>query len=180
MHMSTFLRVVCALVGVGAVSLVQAAPPETRQRLKISQARVCVTGADHNRPADYRGIGDFIGWPGGLDRMPNGDLLLTHSAGYWHSSFAQPRQIEPELHKRWLAEGWPLEFAAPTGGRTMACRSTDGGRTWSKPFTIVDHRLDDGAHAVMTLRKPYCDLLYRCAGFLVWLSPGTGGFCGGH
>ena len=153
MHMSTFLRVVCALVGVGAVSLVHAAPPETRQRLEISQARVCVTGADHNRPADYRGIGDFIGWPGGLDRMPNGDLLLTHSAGYWHSSFAQPRQIEPELRKRWLAEGWPLEFAAPTGGRTMACRSTDGGRTWSKPFTIVDHRLDDGAHAVMTLRN---------------------------
>ncbi|MAV37981.1 MAG: hypothetical protein CMJ59_21290 [Planctomycetaceae bacterium] len=119
--------------------------------MDIAQARVCVTGADHNRPAAFPGIGDFIGWPGGLDRMPNGDLLLTHSAGYWHSSFALPRQIEPELRKRWLAEGWPLEFAAPTGGRTMACRSIDGGRTWSKPFTILDHRLDDGAHAVMTL-----------------------------
>lgn len=118
----------------------------------IKAARVCVSGADHNRPDPFPGLGDFIGWPGGIERMPNGDLLLAHSAGYWHSSFAQPRGIEPELAKRWRSEGWPLDFAAPTGGRTMACRSTDGGRTWSKPFTILDHRLDDGAHAVFTCR----------------------------
>ena len=119
--------------------------------LEIQAARVVVTGAGHNRPAAYRGIGDFIGWPGGVDRLKNGDLLVTCSSGYWHSSFAMPRQIEPGLAKRWRAEGWPLDFAAPTGGRTIGCRSRDGGRTWSKPFTILDHRLDDGAHAVMTL-----------------------------
>ena len=120
--------------------------------LTIRQARVCITGADHNRPDPFPGIGDFIGWPGGIERLPNGDLLLAHSAGYWHSSFAQPRLIEPELRKRWTSEGWPLDFAAPTGGRVMACRSTDNGRTWSKPFTIYDYRLDDGAHAVFTCR----------------------------
>lgn len=120
--------------------------------LTVRQARICVTAADHNRPDDYPGIGDFIGWPGGLERLPNGDLLLAHSAGYWHSSFAQPRKIEPELRKRWTREGWPLEFAAPTGGRTMACRSTDDGKTWSKPTTIIDYRLDDGAHAVFSCR----------------------------
>jgi len=118
----------------------------------ISQARVCVTGADHNRPDAFPGLGDFIGWPGGIDRMPNGDLLLVHSAGYWHSSFAQPRQIEPKLRKRWLESGWPLDFPAPTGGRVMACRSTDEGKMWSKPFTIIDHPLDDGAYAVFTCR----------------------------
>ena len=118
----------------------------------ISQARVLVTGSKHNRPDNFPGLGDFIGWPGGVDRLPNGDLLLAHSAGYWHSSFASPRQIEPQLAKRWSAEGWPLKFPAPTGGRTMASRSTDGGRTWSKPFTLLDHRLDDGAHAVLTCR----------------------------
>ena len=118
----------------------------------IEQARVCVTGADHNRPRAFPGLGDFIGWPGGIDRMPSGDLLLEHSAGYWHSSFAQPRQIEPKLRKRWLHSGWPLDFPAPTGGRVMACRSTDGGKTWSQPLTIIDHPLDDGAHAVFTCR----------------------------
>ncbi|MCH7728688.1 MAG: exo-alpha-sialidase [Planctomycetes bacterium] len=118
----------------------------------IKQARICVTGADHNRPDAFPGLGDFIGWPGGIERMPNGDLLLTHSAGYWHSSFAQPRQIEPNLRKSWLASGWPLDFPAPTGGRAMACRSTDQGKTWSKPFTMIDHRLDDGAHAIFTCR----------------------------
>ena len=119
--------------------------------LSIGEARLKVTGARHNRPDAYKGIGDFIGWPGGVDRMPNGDLLVTHSSGYWHSSFAMPRLIEPKLAKNWRAEGWPLDFVAPTGGRTMACRSSDGGRTWSKPYTILDHRLDDGAHAVVTL-----------------------------
>jgi len=118
----------------------------------VKQARVCVTAADKNRPPAFPGLGDFIGWPGGIDRMPNGDLLLVHSAGYWHSSFAQPRLIEPTLRKRWLAARWPLDFSAPTGGRTMACRSTDGGKTWSKPRTILDHPLDDGAHAIFTCR----------------------------
>ena len=137
------LLVVITIVGPGPVV---AAKP-----LSIGEARLLVTGARHNRPENYPGIGDFIGWPGGVDRLPNGDLLVTHSSGYWHSSFAMPRQIEPKLAKNWRAEGWPLDFKAPTGGRTMACRSTDGGRTWSKPYTILDHRLDDGAHAVMTL-----------------------------
>jgi len=118
--------------------------------LDVKEARVLVTGADHNRPESFPGLGDFIGWPGGVERMPNGDLLLVHSAGYWHSSFAQPRQIEPTLRKRWLSEGWPLDFPAPTGGRTMACRSKDGGKTWSRPLTILDHKLDDGPHAIFT------------------------------
>ncbi len=120
--------------------------------LSINEARVCVTGADQNRPDSFPGLGDFIGWPGGIDRMPNGDLLLGHSAGYWHSSFAQPRQIEPKLRERWTREGWPLDFPAPAGGRVMACRSSDNGRTWSKPVTIIDHRLDDGAHAIFACR----------------------------
>ena len=139
------LSLVVAIATVGSTSAVAAKP------LSIGKARLLGTGARHNRPDDYPGIGDFIGWPGGIDRLPNGDLLMTHSSGYWHSSFAMPRQIEPKLAANWRSEGWPLDFKAPTGGRTMACRSTDGGRTWSKPFTILDHRLDDGAHAVMTL-----------------------------
>ena len=133
------------------VCCVGGSPAHAAKPLSIGEARLKVTGARHNRPDAYKGIGDFIGWPGGVDRLSNGDLLVTHSSGYWHSSFAMPRLIEPKLARNWRAEGWPLDFVAPTGGRTMACRSSDGGRTWSKPFTILDHRLDDGAHAVMTL-----------------------------
>ena len=118
----------------------------------IRIARICVAGADHNRPAPFPGLGDFIGWPGGIERLPDSSLLLVHSAGYWHSSFAEPREIEPQRRHEWLQSGWPLDFKAPTGGRSMACRSRDGGETWSQPKTIFDHRLDDGAHAVFTCR----------------------------
>lgn len=116
----------------------------------ILKFRQLITGATHNRPDFYPGAGDFIGWPGGIDRMPNGDLVMSFSSGYWHVSFAEPRSIEPQVRKRWEEDGWPLEFSAPTGGRSMICRSTDGGKTWSKPQTILDHRLDDGGHAIFT------------------------------
>ncbi len=126
--------------------------PVNGQSLPIQQVRVLVTGAQHNRPAPFPGLGDFIGWPGGIERSADGELLLVHSAGYWHVSFAQPRQIEPDRRESWLKSDWPLDFPAPTGGRTMITRSSDAGRTWSKPETLLDHYLDDGPHA-----------LFRCA-----------------
>jgi len=111
--------------------------------ITTEQARVCVTGWDINRPDDFPGLGDFIGWAGALERMPNGDLLLAHSAGYWHASFASPRLIAEETRKKYAAAGWPLDFVAPTGGRSMATRSIDNGKTWSKPAALTDIPLDD-------------------------------------
>ncbi|MCZ6676529.1 MAG: sialidase family protein [Candidatus Poribacteria bacterium] len=107
------------------------------------EARICVTGWDNNRPDDFPGLGDFIGWAGGLARMPNGDLLLAHSAGYWHASFASPRLIAEATRKSYAAGGWPLDFVAPTGGRSMAVRSADQGKTWSKSIALTDLPLDD-------------------------------------
>lgn len=145
-----------ALLAVTCFLLLTARPvsADTGKRLpaNIREARVLITGAARNRPRDFPGLGDFIGWPGGVERMPNGDLLLAHSAGYWHSSFAQPRQIEPTLARRWRAQGWPLDHPAPTGGRSMFCRSRDAGKTWSRPQTMLDHRLDDGPHAIFKCR----------------------------
>ena len=112
--------------------------------LTYKTARVCITGFDTNRPDSFPGLGDFIGWTGGATRAGNGDLLVIHSAGYWHVSFAQPRKIAPATRKRWAKSGWPLDFPAPTGGRSMLVRSTDNGRSWSKSRTIFDHPLDDG------------------------------------
>ncbi|GIT30229.1 MAG: hypothetical protein Ct9H300mP1_22750 [Planctomycetaceae bacterium] len=80
-----------------------------------------------SQPAEtFDGMGDFIGWAEGIQRLPNGDILLIHSAGYDHVSFASPRDSGQD---RWVS--------GPTGGRSMACRSTDNGKTWSKPFTSL-------------------------------------------
>lgn len=112
------------------------------KKLTGRDVRVCVTGHDHNRPDPFAGLGDFIGWAEGIARLPNGDLLLIHSAGYDHVSYASPRNIR----------GQKGGFVAPTGRRSMACRSTDHGKTWSKPFTIIDHRLDDRPDALFVCR----------------------------
>ena len=110
--------------------------------LTAKDVRVCVTGFDHNRPKPFDGMGEFIGWAEGIQRLPNGDILLIHSAGYDHVSFASPRDIR----------GKTGGFLAPTGGRSMACRSPDNGKTWAKPFTVVDHRLDDRPDALFVCR----------------------------
>jgi len=116
-----------------------------------SEMRVTVTGHDVNRPDDYPGIGDF-GWAGNIERLADGRLMLVHQWGYWHSSFSEPRMIEPELATRWRSEGWPLDFKAPTGGRSMATYSSDDGRTWSKPTTLVDHPQDDNPYGLLRTR----------------------------
>jgi photosystem II stability/assembly factor-like uncharacterized protein len=107
-----------------------------------SDLRVTVTAPGFNRPDPFPGRGEFS-WPGNIVRLPDGELLMVHSFGYYHVSFAQPRLIEPGRRAEWLKEGWPLDFAAPTGGRSMIVRSKDGGRTWSKPQTLIDLPLDD-------------------------------------
>ena len=111
--------------------------------LNAREARVCATGWNVNRPKTFPGLGDFIGWAGGLERMPNGDLLLAHSAGYWHASFASPRLFAEETREQYTAAGWPVDFVAPTGGQSMATRSTDNGVTWSRPAPIINLPLDD-------------------------------------
>ena len=118
--------------------------------LTVEQARLCVTGFDHNRPANFPGLGDFIGWARGIERAPNGDLLLVHSAGYWHVSFATPRVFHQETRKKWAKEGWPLDYNAPTGGRSMMTRSKDEGKTWSQPKPITDFPLDDSPVTLLT------------------------------
>ncbi len=112
------------------------------KKLTAEDARLCVTGYDYNRPDPFPGLGDFIGWAEAIERMPNGDILLVHSAGYGHVSFASPRQLA----------GGAVDFEAPTGGRSMACRSNDNGKTWSKPVTVVDHRLDDRPDGLFVCR----------------------------
>jgi len=121
----------------------QGAEPGRVTGLPLKTARICVTGFDHNRPDDFPGLGDFIGWTSGAVRLANGELLFVHSAGYWHVSFATPVVLKHDLIEPYRKMGLDPNHKAPTGGRIMACRSTDNGRAWTKPVTLFDGPLDD-------------------------------------
>jgi len=138
------LCLVLSLIILSAVS----SPLSSAEKLTLKKARITVTGHDVNRPRPYPGRGKFS-WAGNVIRLANGNLMFVHTAGYYHVSFAEPRDIEPSLRKKWLAEGWPLDFKAPTGGRTMRVISPDNGRTWSQPKTIIDLPLDDGGYGLL-------------------------------
>ncbi|MAE64544.1 MAG: hypothetical protein CMJ18_09770 [Phycisphaeraceae bacterium] len=136
----------------GADEPVDVEAPLVVTGVAMAQARVTVTGHDFNRPDPYPGMGDF-GWAGNVERLGDGRLMLVHQWGYWHSSFAEPRIIEPATAKRWRQGNWPLDFPAPTGGRCMATFSSDDGRTWSKPRTILDLDLDDSPFGILRCRN---------------------------
>ena len=130
-----------------------AAEPGQVTGLSLEKARICVTGFDHNRPRPFPGLGDFIGWVGDVTRLANGELLFVHSAGYWHVSFATPIVLNDNLVKPYQKSGLDLNHKAPTGGRIMACRSTDNGKTWSTPLTVYDGPLDAGPSATFVTDK---------------------------
>jgi len=133
----------CLAVGwLLAAGSLHAAEPGRVSGLPLDEARIRVTGFDHNRPDPFPGLGDFIGWVGGIDRLANGELLFVHSAGYWHVSFATPVVLNDNLIEPYKKMGFDLNHKAPTGGRIMACRSADNGKTWSRPFTVYDGPLD--------------------------------------
>ena len=121
--------------------------------LPLEKARICITGYDHNRPDPFPGLGDFIGWVGDMVRLMNGDLLFTHSAGYWHVSFATPIVLSENLVESYKKSGLDLNHKAPTGGRIMACRSSDNGKTWTKPELVYDGKLDAGPSATCVTDK---------------------------
>ena len=133
--------------------LLRAAEPGEITGLPLDQARICVTGFDHNRPDPFPGLGDFIGWVGGVKKLADGDLLFVHSAGYWHVSFAMPMVLKEDLVEPYRKAGFDLKQSAPTGGRIMACRSSDNGRTWTKPVTIYDGPRDTRPSAVFVTSK---------------------------
>ena len=139
----------CCSFGLLATSPIAAAAPGQVGGLALREARICVTGFDHNRPDPFPGLGDFIGWVGDVVRLANGELLFVHSAGYWHVSFATPIKLNPNLIEPYRKAGLDLQQQAPTGGRIMACRSRDNGLTWSKPKTVFDGKLDAGPSATI-------------------------------
>ena len=91
-----------------------AAEPGEITGLPLKEARICITGFDHNRPDPFPGLGDFIGWVGGVKRLANGELLFVHSAGYWHVSFATPIVLKEDLVESYKKMGFDMKHEAAT------------------------------------------------------------------
>lgn len=109
------------------------------------QCRRMLVGPGVNQPEPYPGYRGFVGWQSPIV-LCDGTMLVGFSSGYWHASpptdyfKAHPAAAEP-----WKKIGMPADVDAPRGGRAEIIRSTDGGKTWSRPAVLIDTPWDDRA-----------------------------------
>jgi hypothetical protein len=109
---------------------------------RSEDCRVTLVGPGLNQPEAFPGYGGFVGWVSPI-RLRSGDWLVGFSAGYWHASAPTPLRFSAQTVAEYLKIGLPPDIVAPTGGRAMTVRSTDEGKTWSKPITLLDTPDDD-------------------------------------
>jgi photosystem II stability/assembly factor-like uncharacterized protein len=114
------------------------------------ECRRIIVGPGVNQPDPFVGYGGFVGWESPI-RLKNGDWLVGFSAGYWHASPPTPLHYSAKTLAEYRAMGMPADVVAPNGGRAMITRSTDQGKTWSKPETLVDTPADDRHPAFLEL-----------------------------
>ncbi|MEA1951544.1 MAG: sialidase family protein [Planctomycetota bacterium] len=112
--------------------------------------RKTITGPGVNEHPPYVGCTGFVGWESVM-RRSNGQMLCSFNAGYWHGSHPTPVDIKPDLLKSYQRAGFPTDVNAPTGGRSLICRSEDDGKTWSRPTTLVDTPGDDRHPVIVEL-----------------------------
>ncbi|NOS69194.1 MAG: exo-alpha-sialidase [Verrucomicrobia bacterium] len=113
--------------------------------------RAMLVGPGVNQPDPFPGYGGFVGWESPI-RLKNGDWLVGFNAGYWHASAPTPLRYPAKTLEEYKKMGLPADIVAPTGGRAMIMRSTDEGKTWSKPVTLIDTPADDRHPAFVELR----------------------------
>jgi photosystem II stability/assembly factor-like uncharacterized protein len=128
------------------VTVVQDGESKTRP----DECRVTILSPTMNQPDSYPGYGGFVGWVSPV-RLKNGDWLIGFSAGYWHASPPTPLRYSTKTIEEYLKIGMPADVVSPTGGRAMITRSTDNGKTWSKPVTMLDTPDDDRHPAFIEL-----------------------------
>jgi len=120
-------------------------------KVRPEDCRATLVGPGINQPDPFPGYGGFVGWVSPV-RLKNGDWLVGFSAGYWHASPRTPFRWSPNTIEGYRKKGMPADIVAPTGGRAMIMRSTDEGKTWSKPVTLIDTPDDDRHPAWVELR----------------------------
>ena len=120
-------------------------------KARPEDCRAILVGPGINQPDPFPGYGGFVGWESPV-RLKNGDWLVGFNAGYWHASPPTPLRYPAKTLEEYLKMGLPAGIVAPTGGRALIMRSTDEGKTWSKPVTLIDTPADDRHPAFVELR----------------------------
>lgn len=131
------------------VKIVQGGESETIPE----NCRITIVGPQINQPDPYPGYGGFVGWVSPI-RLHNGEWIVGFSAGYWHASAPTPLRFSSATIAEYQKMGLPKEIVAPRGGVAMIMRSTDQGKTWSKPVTLLDTPDDDRHPAFVELPEP--------------------------
>ena len=114
--------------------------------------RRMLVGPGVNQPEPYMGYAGFVGWQSPIV-LRDGTLVVGFSSGYWHAS--PPTAYfdrRPDQREAWKKLGMPTDIIAPRGGRAEIIRSTDGGKTWSRPRVLIDTPWDDRAPNFCQLR----------------------------
>ncbi|MDB6036205.1 MAG: hypothetical protein JWM99_46 [Verrucomicrobiales bacterium] len=119
-------------------------------RVPPEDCRGIIVGPGVNQPDPFPGYAGFVGWESPI-RLKNGVWLVGFNAGYWHASAPTPLHYSPAHLEQYQKLGLPANMVAPTGGRAMITRSTDQGKTWSKPQTLIDTPADDRHPAFVEL-----------------------------
>lgn len=105
--------------------------PRMTWALALSLFVASITSAQHQIVCSGKAAGGYAAFPD-ICRLQNGDLYCVFYSGYGHVSTPNDK--------------WPK------GGRIMAVRSTDSGKTWSKPVVAIDTELDDRDPSVTCLK----------------------------
>ena len=99
--------------------------------LAVSMLLASTASAQHQIVCSGEAAGGYAAFPD-ICRLENGDLYCVFYSGYGHVSTPNDK--------------WPK------GGRIMAVRSADNGKTWSKPVVAIDTDLDDRDPSVACLK----------------------------
>jgi len=120
-------------------------------KAKPEDCRGIIVGPGVNQPDPFPGYAGFVGWESPI-RLKSGVWLVGFNAGYWHASAPTPLRYPAGTIESFRKMGMLTNVVAPTGGRAMITRSTDDGKTWSKPETLIDTPADDRHPAFVELR----------------------------
>src|SRR4051812_32275857 len=153
MRISTIGSLIASMIA--SAALAQNIPRETAPVVRVvpmakttGDSRECrrmLVGPGVNQPESYPGYGGFVGWQSPIV-LRDGTMLVGFSSGYWHASPPTAYfKTDPARRGEWAKLGMPTDIEAPRGGRAEIIRSTDGGKTWSRPAVLLDTPWDDRA-----------------------------------